>query len=375
MSTTVCIATSTLFYPQGGGHLWVFLNWALGLRELGCRVVWLEVIWDDVMDEARRLMPELRSRLERYDVTEIAIGSGSGRPLAAGPDIGCLRAEDVARDADLLLNFENELSPFELRRFRRSAFVDIDPGLRQLWIRAAKVPLAAHDHYFTIGETVGSPSARFPDCGLRWQYTPPTVFLPAWSVTNAGPSAPYTTLAHWWGGVDQIDGLTLDTDKRTAFLAYIDIPAQIPTRLELALGAGELIEQERVLWTAHGWEVSDAWERAPTPWDYQRFIGGSRGEFSCAKPSYVQLETAWISDRTLCYLASGKPAVVQHTGASRILPDAEGLLRFRTPTEAIERLRQAETDYERHACAARRLAEEHFDATRVAADVLERALD
>src|SRR2546427_4181936 len=101
----------------------------------------------------------------------------------------------------------------------------------------------------------------------------------------------------------------------------------------------------------------------------------SRGEFSCAKPAYVSLDTAWVSDRTLCYLASGKPAVVQHTGASRILPDAEGLLRFRSIDEAAKALAAAEADYERHGRAARALVEEHFDARRVVASVLERALE
>jgi hypothetical protein len=120
--------------------------------------------------------------------------------------------------------------------------------------------------------------------------------------------------------------------------------------------------------------VSDAWEVASTPWDYQRFIRRSRGEFSCAKATCMVLQNAWISDRTLCYLASGKPAVVQHTGPSRILPDADGLLRFRTPQEAVLRLNEAELNYDRHAKAARQLAAAHFDATRVAADVLERAL-
>jgi hypothetical protein len=31
----------TLGYPEGAGHLWVYLNWALSLHALGCRVIWL----------------------------------------------------------------------------------------------------------------------------------------------------------------------------------------------------------------------------------------------------------------------------------------------------------------------------------------------
>ena len=48
MSLTVCLAANTLSYPEGGGHLWVYLNWALGLRALGCRVIWLETVEPDL---------------------------------------------------------------------------------------------------------------------------------------------------------------------------------------------------------------------------------------------------------------------------------------------------------------------------------------
>jgi hypothetical protein len=113
---------------------------------------------------------------------------------------------------------------------------------------------------------------------------------------------------------------------------------------------------------------------APTPWDYRRYIQKSRGEFSCAKPSYVRLQTAWISDRTLCYLASGKPAVTQHTGPSRFLPDSDGLFRFRDVPEAARFLETVTADYTRQSRLARALAEEYFCARKLAGRLLERAL-
>jgi hypothetical protein len=123
-----------------------------------------------------------------------------------------------------------------------------------------------------------------------------------------------------------------------------------------------------------GWEVRNAWEVTCMPQDYQRYIQNSRGEFSCVKPSCVRLQNAWISDRTLCYLASGKPAVVEYTGASRFLPDADGLLRFRNRAEAVAMLAAAEMEYDRHCQSARNLAEEYFDAKKVAKGMLERSL-
>jgi len=124
-----------------------------------------------------------------------------------------------------------------------------------------------------------------------------------------------------------------------------------------------------------GWKLREAWDVSATPEQYRAYIQGSRGEFSCVKPYCIQFANAWISDRTLCYLASGKPAVVQHTGASRFLPDAEGLFRFRSMDEAVQALAAVEADYERHCRSARSLAEQYFDGRSVVARVLERALE
>jgi hypothetical protein len=120
--------------------------------------------------------------------------------------------------------------------------------------------------------------------------------------------------------------------------------------------------------------VEDALEVCSTPERYREYIRRSRAEFSCAKPSCQLLANAWISDRTICYLASGKPAVVEHTGQSRFLPNGEGIFRFRNPTEAVSAIEAVESEYEHHGRLARRIAEEHFDGERVVASVLERAL-
>jgi hypothetical protein len=349
----------------------VFLNWALGLKDLGCKVIWLERAWPDATaSELCARTRDLERRLARYELSRLAVAAPDHLPLPAG----CLSVSEAGAEADLLLNFQDKLVSAEIDCFPRSAFIDIDPGLRQLWISAGKTTLARHHVYFTIGETVGTHAARFPDCGIRWHYTPPAVFLPEWPLARTDTTAPYTTVAHWWHQAEEVNGRTVDNNKWVSFMEYLDMPSQVPQRLQLALGEGPAVPAAREFWGGHGWEVTDAWEVASTPWDYQTFIQGSRGEFSCAKATCMVLENAWISDRTLCYLASGKPAVVQHTGSSRFLPDAEGLLRFRSPQEAVTRLQQAESDYDRHSRAARQLAEAHFDATRVAAHVLERAL-
>ena len=368
MSTTVCLApANTIAYPNGGGHLWVYLHWALGLRALGCRVIWLEQIDPaEPPDDTARNVSAVRGHLARWGLADDF--------ALVGPD-GAPHSElDAANEADLLLNLWHSLPADVVGRFRRSALVDTDPGLLQIWMTTGDIRPADHDVYFTIGETVGTPGARFPDGGVRWLYTPPPIFLPEWPAVPSNGAAPYTTVAHWWGGTFEFNGTTFCNEKRVSFLEHLDLPERTPVRLELAVCLAEYYEEYRQLMEPKGWTLREAWDVSSTPEQYRAYVQHSRGEFSCAKPAYVTLDTAWVSDRTLCYLASGRPAVVQHTGTSRILPDNEGLLRFRSPDEAVCALAAAEADYARHCRAARALVEEHFDARRVVAGVLERAL-
>ncbi len=377
MTLTICLAPAhTIAYPNGGGHFWVYLQWALGLRALGCDVIWLEQIDPaDPVEETRRNVTILRERLARWDLANaLAFTTPAGAAPPGDVATGALDFETAAQ-ADLLLNLWHSLPAEVVRRFRRSALIDTDPGLLQTWMTNGSVKVAPHDVYFTIGETVGTPRALFPDCGLQWIYTPVPVFLPEWPAMPPEGAAAYTTVAHWWGGKFEHDGTTFWNEKRVAFLDYLELPARARVRLEVAVCLAQCFDECRQLMEPHGWRVREAWDVSSTLEAYRAYIQRSRGEFSCAKPAYVRLETAWISDRTLCYLASGRPAVVQHTGRSKFLPDGEGLFRFRSLDEAAAALCAAEADYEYHCRQARALVEEHFDARRVVARVLERALE
>src|SRR3989454_1335442 len=392
MSLTVCVApANTVAYPNGGGHLWVYLHWALALKALGCRVIWLEgldVDDNDTSPAGRRrrrggaasdCVAALKARLASFGLADpLALYAFGGGTVPDEVAQGCLDL-NAAAEADLLLTLWHSAPAGVVGRFRRTAFIDTDPGLLQIWMTTGAVQLARHDLYFTIGETVGTPAARFPDGGRTWVHTVPPVYLPEWpcvpeALGGAAPP-PYTTVAHWWGGTFEFNGITFSNEKRASFLEYQDLPHRTPVSLELAVCLAEFHEEYRRLLEPMGWRLREAWDVTATPDAYRTYVQRSRGEFSCAKPAYVSLDTAWVSDRTLCYLASGKPAVVQHTGASRILPDAEGLLPFRSIDEAARALAAAEADYERHGRAARALVEEHFDARRVVASVLERALE
>jgi len=108
-----------------------------------------------------------------------------------------------------------------------------------------------------------------------------------------------------------------------------------------------------------------------TIWEYRDFIHRSRGEFGVAKHTYVATHSGWFSDRTECYLASGRPALVQDTGWTAHLPAGEGLLAFSSPDEALAGIDRINSDYARHARRALDIAREHFDANRVLPPLLE----
>jgi hypothetical protein len=374
MSVTVCLAADAMDYPKGGGHLWAYLNWALSLRALGCRVFWLETVDPaDHVAETRNNIALFKQRLARYGLGESLV-IGSRTTLALPPELtaGCLEFA-AATEADLLLNMRYETRPEIVKAFHKTALLDIDPGLLQTWISRGELCVTRHDFYFTIGETVGRPDARFPDVGVAWHYTPPCVSLDWWPVRPAAVDAPFTTVTHWYAGewVGDKDGY--NNDKREGFLPFIDLPRKVRQPMELAACLdGE--KQEEVMLESKGWRVIESDTVAGTPWGYQRYLQNSFGEFSCVKPSCVRFQNAWVSDRTICYLASGKPAIIQHTGPSQILPDTAGMFRFRNLPEAVYSVEQAVADYPRQCRLARALAEEVFDGRKVVSRVLERAL-
>src|SRR2546427_2383669 len=204
-----------------------------------------------------------------------------------------------------------------LSRFRRTALVDIDPGLLQGWMSSGQLLVPPHDVYFTIGETVGTPAATFPDCGLQWNHIRPPVCLALWPWVYDPNCEAFTTVAGWWSGkwVRTTEGGTdvlYENTKRVSFLEFLELPRSTTQVLELALYLAEGDVEDRQALEQHGWRVRHSREVARNPDLYRSYIQASRGELSCAKPSYVKLQNGWISDRTLCYLASGKPAVGQN---------------------------------------------------------------
>lgn len=386
VTTVVFSPPRVVDHPNVGGHFWEYMQYAHGLRQVGCDVWWMERV-SAAGDPRHGVDEDLESRvatfLERiaafgmsdrvilYTDSSSRAGSDRWTPLTLSP----IETNRVIGCADLFVNFDYRIDADFVALFKRSALVDIDPGLLQFWVHHNQIDLPPHDVYFTTGETVGTPHLRFPECGLPWVRIPPAVALDLWPYVTDSRCDTFTTVSSWWGDEWITDGKDhYENNKRVSFLEYWDLPRRSGAALELALflGPGDAADIARL--ESGGWRVRHSGEVARTPSTYQRYIQQSRGEFSCAKPSCMKFQNAWISDRTLCYLASGKPAIVQHTGPSSVLPSAEGLFRFSSMDEALAALEEVNANYEQHGRAARDLIEEHFDATSVARTILDVAL-
>src|SRR6266699_1843165 len=369
MVTVVISPVNVVNFPDGGGHFWVFMQYVQGLHQLGCDVYWLESFCSSGdVDFDALVLSTIVKQMERYGLAGkliLYVSHEQSGDSSQYTYIGMtqLEVEAILRQADLLLNFDYRIDSVLMSCFRRTALIDIDPGLLQFWMATRQLLVPPHDVYLTTGETVGTPSALFPDCGRLWFRIRPPICLERWPYVHTPRCEAFTTVSSWWGDEWITDGTEVyENNKRVPFLEFTELPGRTSQQLELALFFGDGDAQDLRVLASHGWRVRHSLEVARTPERYHAYIQGSRGEFSCAKPSCMKFQNAWISDRTLCYLASGKPVVVQNTGPSSFLPNGEGMFRFATLGEAADALATINRDYERHCRAARAMAEAYFDA-------------
>ncbi|MDB5326061.1 MAG: hypothetical protein JWM57_1630, partial [Phycisphaerales bacterium] len=374
----VLSAPNTLGYPDGG-HVWVFINWALGFKSLGHEVMWLDVVKDGNSEEKTAAqLATMRSRLAVYGLgDDIVLCTAVGEPYNAPG----LRTLDDALSADLLCNHRYDLAPSIIKAFKHSMLVDIDPGQLQQCFDMGTYAFIPHTSYFTVGEWpnfVKTTPPRFNQHGVTWHYVPPPVALASWPVTPPGENPAFTTVSNWfmtdcWMPEPDDPKTYYDNSKRTAFEPYLNLPkaADMPP-LELSINLGGY-QPEIDLLEGFGWRFRESRD-VSDPSVYRRYIQNSLGEFSSAKASYIRLNTGWLSDRTASYLASGKPAVVLKTGESQIFPDFDGICRFTDPASAERMLRDVMKNYDHHCKAARQIAEAHLDARKVLTKALEVAV-
>jgi hypothetical protein len=370
----IAIVSGALANKYGnGGATWTRLSWALGFKALGWRVCFVEQIDRASCRDAAGQVAEFEECLNRAyfaRVTEQFGLAGSAALVYEGGEqtYGLAYSEllEVAGRADLLVNITGHLTlePL-LRRIRRKAYVDLDPGYTQFWHAAGQpgARLEGHEVYFTVGENVGTPDSPIPTDGIRWRPTRQPVTMEHWPVAPGGTHGRFTTVASWRGPYGPVEhGGTVYGLKVHEFRKFIDLPERAEQSFEIALDIHPADERDLELLHRHGWRIVDPRVAAPDPEAFRRYVQDSGAEFSVAQGIYVDTNSGWFSDRTVRYLASGKPALVQETGFSRNLPTGQGLLSFRTLDEAVEGADRLARDYQRHSRAARALAEAYFDA-------------
>jgi hypothetical protein len=283
------------------------------------------------------------------------------------------QVDDLAASADLLINVSGSLArPEVYRSAQRMAFIDTDPVFTQIKLALKQQDFVrkveAHDVRFSFGECL---SERVSDSGHTWKPTRQPIVLSEWRPT--GPQRDvFTTVMNWTSYNDVVYNGQRYGQKDVEFKRFIDLPRKVtPTVLELAIAAGKTRRTPIELLRFRNWSIVDPREKCADIDSYRDYIRSSRAEFTVAKQAYVAGRSGWFSERSACYLAAGRPVVMQETGFSDVLPTGEGLFAFTTEEEAIAAIREIESDYPRHSAAARAIAEQFFDSDRV----LQRLID
>jgi hypothetical protein len=371
---SVVVAEALANKAGSGGAAWVPLSWVRGFQRLGLDAWFVEELrqprplgaGSSRATEGDDPVGYFRDIVDRFGLKERSVLMADGEVIV-GPPIEDLRA--AATDS-VLVNIGGHLTDRRLwPEFRTRVMVDLDPGFCQFW-HTAKSPgdrVDAHDLHFTVGENVGRPSCVIPTSGVQWHTVRQPVLLDDWPVVRVDDPGHFTTVANWRGpfGPVEFNGVNYGL-KAHQFRKFIDLPRESAHCYEIALSIHRADETDRQALVDHGWCITDP-NIVDTPDAFRAFVQSSSAEFSVAQGMYVDTNSGWFSDRSVRYLASGRPVLVQDTGFSSTLPVGEGLLAFRTLQEAVAGANRIVGDYATHAEAAREIAKQYFSAEQVLA--------
>lgn len=393
-------------HPTLGGLTWHYLNYVLGLAKLGHEVYYLEDSgqWPYTTDggksgnewiapDASANVDYLQSVLGRFGLGERWAYRFPTKSQWFG--LSDARRTEVLGSADLLINVSGSLEhPGNYAQAGRLVYVDTDPVFTQIKIERGETDfaarVAAHDVHFTFGECLKEPLA-----GYDWLPTRQPVVLDEWSSSEAARPT-FATVMNWTSYEPLTYGSRTYGQKDAEFLKFLDLPGRVaPLQLEVALSkiehvnwateniemppsARDLIDNNpsltpRELLAASGWKVVNAAEVCGDLDLYRNYIRGSMAEWSVAKHGYMVGRPGWFSDRSACFLAAGRPVVVENTGIDSVLPLGRGILAFDTATEAVEAIREVAADPVMHGSAAKDIAREYFDSGPVLTWLLDRA--
>lgn len=366
--------------PGQGGLTWLHLQFLLGLRRLGWDVLfldWLEpemCIYTSGQSASVEQSENLRYFLKVMNEYGLAdCFSLRYRPDVAAKDVhfGLPRQQvlDCASKADLLLNVMGFLNDEEiLSRVRHRVFIDIDPGFGQMWHDLGlHDAFRGHDAYVTLGRNIGQPQCTIPTCGLNWITMPQPVVLDHWPVEPPPDEGAFTSIGAWRGPNGPIEYQNRTYGLRVhEFRKFVGLPSLCPdTAFEMALEIHPGDAKDIHLLRTNGWSLVDPKVVCQGPVEYRSYITRSKAEFMIPKQMYVDTCSGLLSDRSVYYLATGRPVLARDTGVANLYPIGRGLLTFTTLAEASSGVDAINRDYARHARAAREIAVEYFDSDKV----------
>jgi len=370
------------------GVIWQHIHYLVGLQRLGHDVYYIE-------DSARLpYNPETFEINNEFDYAAWLLNRLSqefgfknrwgfcARYLPGTPTAGLplKKIRQLYRDADAILNicgaqeFNDDLLVSD-----SILYIESDPGVEQIKIdkgvRSTVSYLGRHHALFTFGENVGTKSFPVPTHGFKWLPTRQPVVTDLWK-TKRSPSraAVFTSVANWsTSGLKDITwrGEKYLWSKSREFLRFISAPKESGETFELATNINDA--KTRANFERRGWRLSSPLQMSVDYWLYRDYIRRSKGEFTVAKDQYVRLNTGWFSDRSVCYLAAGRPVIIQETGFTKIYGGKAGLLSFRSLGEIVDAVKMINADYAKHSRAARALAREFFEAKKVLKSILDHA--
>ena len=365
---SVIVAGMVAGDPHQGGATWAVMQYVLGLRRLGHDVHLIEPV-DRIAPMSADYFHDV---CDRFDLRDRAALLVRGDTKTEGLSYDRLAA--AAAGADLLLNISGMLRDEALLEpVARRVFLDLDPAFNQLWHAVEDIDMGfdAHDRFVTVGLALGEPDCPVPTCGRDWIKTLPPVHLADWHPSDAIATDAFTLIGNWrgygsvtWNGVQY-------GQKAHSLRRLFELPERTAEPIVAALAIHPDEIPDRAALDRHGWTLADPREVAGTPDAYRSLVRGSRGELGVAKSGYVESRCGWFSDRSACYLASGRPVVAQETGFSRFVPTGAGLLPFTTVEHAAAALEAVSGDYAAHSAAARAFAQDALDSDVVLQRLLE----
>jgi hypothetical protein len=371
-------------YPLGG-VAWDYLQYVLGLARLGHDVYYLEDTgqWP-YSPEEKGVSKGYEFTVRYLDglMTSFGLGQRWAYRFPWGPlwfGLPDARRDQVLAGADLVINVSGVLErPVEYRQHApraRFAYIDSDPVFTQVKLARGQQDFRRtvdlHDVHFTFGERL---SEDVPDTGHRWRPTRQPVVLDEWRTDNTHGRS-FTTIMNWTS-YNRVEYRRWRLgQKDVEFERFLDLPQRVkPTVLEVALGAGKRGRPPRALLSHRGFRVVDPEAVCGDAERYRSYVQSSFAEWSVAKNGYVYPRSGWFSCRSACYLAAGRPVVLEDTGFSEVLPTGKGVIAFSALQEAAEGIRMVEADYATHSRAALELAAEYFDSGTVLDRLTEESL-